>query len=440
MPLTHDWQDRIHHALDQERAQMSALAIATSGGPDSMALCLLAANWARACGKNLTALHVDHALRPESAAEAAQVQTWLQAHGIPTQILRWQHAGIAANIQDQARRARYDLLADYCRAHNITHLCTAHHIDDVAENFLLRLARGSGVYGLSAPALRQDIGGVVLLRPLLAASKTDLTAYLQSIGQEYLCDPSNHQPRFARTQAREALNTLAAMGIDAAVLAETAGRLQSARQALDWHLHTVLPTAVQFGLGGDATLNLDLWRSLPEEMALRLLAEILAQVGGEIYPPRFASLARLADELRQENHDGQHTLGGCIIAVNAASAHFYREPELIQHELILLPQARQVWDGRFWVHNPTASPLRVAKLGAAGWAQIKLRDKNAGRGLAHGLRLGLPAFFDPASGLDEVVSAPHLYYGKDYARFMPKPAWRPFFHGTVTQDNTGETC
>lgn len=121
------------------------LALAVSGGPDSLALLHLAAGWARAQGGAVVALTVDHGLRPEAAAEAAYVGGVAQALGVPHHVLTWQGAKPGGNIAAAARDARYGLLEAWCAGAGVLHLLTAHTRDDQAETVLLRLARGSGV-------------------------------------------------------------------------------------------------------------------------------------------------------------------------------------------------------------------------------------------------------------------------------------------------------
>ncbi len=143
------------------------LAVAVSGGADSLALALLADRWARAAGGHIVALTVDHRLRPESGAEAAQVEAWLGARAIAHRRLDWRDARAGSDLQARARAARYALLQDWCAVAGVLHLLLAHHQDDQAETFLLRLGRGSGVDGLGAMAPVSYARACRLLRPLL---------------------------------------------------------------------------------------------------------------------------------------------------------------------------------------------------------------------------------------------------------------------------------
>ena len=124
------------------------LAVACSGGADSMALALLLHDWARSAGGSLTALTVDHRLRPESAAEAGRVAEWMRARGIAHEVLVRPDTPLTGNLQAEARRIRYALMSEWCRRRGVLHLALAHHLEDQAETLLLRLARGSGVDGV----------------------------------------------------------------------------------------------------------------------------------------------------------------------------------------------------------------------------------------------------------------------------------------------------
>ena len=147
------------------------LAVAVSGGPDSLCLCLLAAGWAAARGGVVSALIVDHGLRPEAAAEARQVAAWLRARRIDHHVLRWADVKPATGIQAAAREARYRLLGDWCRAAGILHLLLGHHLDDQAETVALRQARQSGAAGLAGMAAVRELAGLRLLRPFLSGAE-----------------------------------------------------------------------------------------------------------------------------------------------------------------------------------------------------------------------------------------------------------------------------
>ena len=191
-------------------ADAGSVLIGVSGGPDSMALLRLALLWAEAPGRpRIVAATVDHGLRPDSAAEAAQVANWCAALGVPHRVLCWEGEKPAARIQERARDARYRLLVDHTGVEGCDTLFTAHHMDDQAETVLIRMARGSGVSGLAAmrPVVLRE--GVRHGRPLLGWRKEELIRICAESGQPYFTDPSNANPRYARTRLRTLAPTLA---------------------------------------------------------------------------------------------------------------------------------------------------------------------------------------------------------------------------------------
>lgn len=388
------------------------LAVAVSGGADSLALALLADAWARKRGGRITALTVDHGLRPEAAAEARQVARWLRVHGIAHRTLRWAAPKTSrANIQAKARAARYGLLTAWCREHGAADLLVAHHQEDQAETFLLRLARGSGLDGLAAMAAETPRDGVRLLRPLLGVPKAALVAFLRRRKQCWIEDPSNRDIAYARVRMRALLPALAAEGLTAERLAETAARLGQARAALADACTDLLGRAVEAHDAGYAMLDVRAFAVAPREVALRGLARLLVAFGGQDYTPRYDRLRRLADELFAGLKGGR-TLAGCRILPQAdGRALLLREARDLA-SAVAVGRAPVTWDGRFTV---TARRARRARRGAAAVTVGALGEADAGalRQVAPALELGglprlalmtLPALRDERG----LLAVPHL--------------------------------
>ncbi|HTS91510.1 MAG TPA: tRNA lysidine(34) synthetase TilS [Stellaceae bacterium] len=289
------------------------LAVAVSGGADSMALALLAERWARSRGGRSVALTVDHRLRPESAAEAGRVGRWLRARGIAHRTLVWSGERPKADLQAAARAARYRLLEEWCRRNGCLHLLTAHHREDQAETFWLRLARGSGLDGLAGMAAVNERASCRILRPLLPVAPERLRALLRARRQVWIEDPSNENPSFTRVRVRNARAVLAAEGLGAERLDETIRHLGRARAALEAAAVDLTVRAVGIDPGGWVWLEHALLKRAPREIGLRVLAAVLATVGGTDYPPRLARLERLYDELLCDGLGGGRTLGTCRI-------------------------------------------------------------------------------------------------------------------------------
>jgi tRNA(Ile)-lysidine synthase len=207
----------------------ACLAIALSGGPDSLALLLLAHG---AFPGRVEAATVDHRLRGGSAAEAARAAAMCEALAIPHAILPVSVGVGGDGVQAEARRARYAALCAWCETRDLSLLLTAHHRDDQAETLLMRLARGSGLPGLCAIRAARPEGRVTLLRPLLGWSREELHAIATASGLAPADDPSNRDPRFDRTHMRRLLAE--APMLDPPRLARSAAALAEAEDALAW--------------------------------------------------------------------------------------------------------------------------------------------------------------------------------------------------------------
>src|SRR5450432_4080587 len=207
-----------------------AIVLAVSGGPDSVALMWLAARWRRtlARGPRLVAVTVDHGLRAEAAREARDVKRLARSLDLPHRTLRWTGAKPKTGLPAAARSARYRLLAQAARQTRATHILTAHTRDDQAETLLMRLLRGSGIAGLAAMARVSEREGLLLARPFLNVSKSQLIATLKKAKLDFADDPSNRDTHFTRPRIRNVMPVLAAEGGDARSLARLASRWRRA--------------------------------------------------------------------------------------------------------------------------------------------------------------------------------------------------------------------
>ena len=404
------------------------LAVACSGGADSLALAFLAARWARVAGGRVTALTVDHRLRRESAAEAAQTHAWLGAHGIAHETLVRDGPPLSGDVQAAARAARYGLLEAWCERAAVLHLLTAHHRDDQAETFLLRLGRGSGLDGLAGAAALVEHGACRVLRPLLPVPRARLAATLRAVGQDWIEDPSNRDPAYARVRLRQAEPILAAEGLDAARLAATAAQLGRARAALEPVVASLLARAASVHPAGFAWLDPRPLAEAAEETGLRALGALLAAVAGGAYPPRFDGIERLYHDLCRDLGGGR-TLGGCAIVPRRSKVLIAREPAAMASPVVAAPGQKTWWDGRFVLELPAvAAPLTLGGLGAEAGAW----DASS---IPAPARAALPALRDGHG----ILALPHLSYLRPGAQLLAsglflrlRPARPLASHGFVT--------
>ena len=335
------------------------LGLAVSGGGDSVALLLLALD----AGLQVRAVTVDHGLRPEAAAEAAWVSRLCAGLGVPHDILQWRGWDGSGNLQDQARRARLSLIADWARAAGLGAVALGHTQDDQAETVLMRLARRAGVDGLSAMTGRRRALGMIWLRPLLWVSRDDLRADLRARGQAWIEDPSNDMLRFDRVKARQALAHLAPLGMTPAVLAGVADQMRSARTALD-HQTGVAARQIARIEGGDVVMDRTGFQEQPFEIRRRLLVGALGWVGSADYGPRAASVRALLAAIGAGRGG---TLSGCRVTLRRTTLRVAREWQAVRGTAAA---PGHLWDRRWLVTGPEFKGLEVRALGEAGLCAV----------------------------------------------------------------------
>lgn len=304
-------------ALDVNLADVKRIGVAVSGGPDSMALCGLLAVWAK--GREVHALIVDHGLRAESASEARAVAGMLAAfENVHPVVLQWSGEKPGAAVQEEARKARYALMAAYCREQGIAHLFLGHHRDDQAETVLFRLAKGSGLDGLAGmQGVQAYDEGLTLLRPFLWFSKEELVVTCGEMGVDYVRDPSNENAAFARVRLRQSAEILAEEGLSAKRLAITAKRLSRARKALDIVADKAYKQALLDFNTDCIVLKYGILVLEPEEIVLRCVLKALLHLRPEAdYAPRMEKVETLVYDLISSQNDSQgfrkRTLGGVV--------------------------------------------------------------------------------------------------------------------------------
>jgi tRNA(Ile)-lysidine synthase len=356
------------------------VALAVSGGPDSLALMRLAARWRAELGLalKLSVLTVDHGLRASSREEAELVGRMASALGLPHATLTWEgREPHTRSLQARARAARYDLMAAYCHEHDIPALVTAHHLDDQAETFLMRLKRGSGLDGLAAIPERGAWAGITVLRPLLDVPKARLVATLDEAGIAFVSDPSNVDPRFERARVRVSSEALERLGLTPEALALSARRLRRAREALDHAAQNFLAAHSETSEAGYALIDREALASAPQEIALRALSQLIGAVGGGETPLRLAKLEALLAAV-EETPDKVHTLGRCRLEPISERLGIFREVRGRGLPVArLLPGERTLWDNRFRIELGAnePEPITVRALGESGLRE--LRDRSA---------------------------------------------------------------
>jgi tRNA(Ile)-lysidine synthase len=293
-------------------------AVAVSGGADSSALALLAAEWAARHGAGIIALIVDHGLRPEAASEAALSRDRLAARHIASIIISLRLTP-GPKLQESARSARHAALAKAARAAGCLFLLLGHHAADQAETVAMRAARGDGgLQGMAGWTARDD---VLLLRPMLGIAPQDLRAFLRAENMEWIEDPSNADRRFERVRVRQ----------DGGGMPPADAR---ARHAVEQEAAEFLARHATFRPEGFAVIHAN-------AAPAAALAALLRTVAGAAYPPRRDSVAALAETLRPA------TLGGVRVQKSGKLCGWLLAREPAACAPPVTGHRNALWDGRF---------------------------------------------------------------------------------------------
>jgi tRNA(Ile)-lysidine synthase len=339
-----------------------ALAAAVSGGPDSLALALLAQGWVASHGGSLLALVVDHGLRAESAAEAALTVARLAGRGIIARRLTLHDLAHGPGLAARARAARHAALEAACARSGILHLLFGHHAGDQAETLRMRAHAGSGPRGLAAMAALSEGASVRRLRPLLAVPPGRLRALLRHAGLDWIEDPSNRDPATLRARLRAELADPAGEGGEIpALLADSVGHGQ-ARASQDRAVAEELGAKVRIHPGGWAVLS-------GGALSPAALSALLCTIAGRAYPVASRAVAALAAAPRASTLAGVRLLPAGRTGAPGAWL-LVREEAAMAGPVAAVPGA--VWDARFRL-SPAARPAAGTSLGALGPEAAALR-------------------------------------------------------------------
>ncbi|MCH2165218.1 MAG: tRNA lysidine(34) synthetase TilS [Marinovum sp.] len=405
----------------------SDLALAVSGGGDSMAMLTLAHNWTHRWGVRLWVVTIDHGLRPEAGEEAAMVAAECAALGHSHHTLRWTFDGVG-NVQARAREARLTLI-DQWRG-GVEHVLMAHSQDDVAETFLMRLERGAGVDGLASMSSRRTVTGIAdevgeiigdgplppraeqyaerspmqIIRPCLEFSRAELRHYLTTLHGVWVEDPSNEDPKFDRVRVRRLLSEMEETGFATAWFASAAKRMTRARKAL-----LARAASVWDQIGAQTPAGLEFNRAMAEiedDTALRLISYGCRYISGNAYAPR-ESVVEQAWEVARVG--GTITLHGCVVHTSRDRIALYREFNAVK-SLKITATKGAIWDDAWQVTTAKFEGCTVRALGEDGWGQLSQIQREQRKGVPkHAAALAQPSIWDG----EKLVVCPAFEVGQD---------------------------
>lgn len=341
-------------ALFAAVANEPAIGLAVSGGADSLALLLLAQRWAAdlPAAPRLHVYSVDHGLRPEAAGEVAMVLGVAKSLGVAATGLRWDGGKPATGVQEAARAARYGLIGAAMAADGVSVLLTAHHRNDQAETVLMRMAHGSGIEGLRGMAGMAEVEGVRVHRPLLGVDPATLAEIVVAAGLTPAADPSNTDSHYERVRWRQTLPQLAALGLDAGMIAGFAERMGEADAAIAQMADGCFSEIVRLDGFGAARIELSPFIGLSPAISTRVLSRVLKIVGGRQKPRALGQVERLRQAIAEDVLPRSTTVLGCVIRLKDGAIAVAREPgRSVPPDAALLPHGELVWDERFRIIN-----------------------------------------------------------------------------------------
>jgi tRNA(Ile)-lysidine synthase len=295
-------------------AHTRRLALAVSGGPDSLALMLLAAEWARTAGRpGLVVYTVDHGLREAAAGEVTMVVREATSLGLNVRPLRWVGEKPETGVQAAARKARYGMMAAAMREDSAEYVLTAHHLGDQAETVLMRLAHGSGIEGLRGMDRFAAVEGCRLFRPLLGVDPELLAEVVETAGLTPARDPSNSDRHYERVRWRQMMPVLDELGLDLRRVGDFATRMADADALIAAETERAFATLVHLGPDGDAEMPHAGIVGLNRAVATRLLGRVLKIVGGDRKPHALGALETLQGKLAGRLELKPTTLHGCVV-------------------------------------------------------------------------------------------------------------------------------
>lgn len=406
MTIQQKFDNEMRQALEEDKP--TSIAIAVSGGPDSMMLSYLAKHFCAQHNIQLHAVIVDHKLRAESSLEAESTRNFLIHQGIHTTILTWEGEKPSTNIQANARNKRYSLIADYCKMHGINYLLTGHHQDDQAETVLLRIMRGSGVDGISGMRKKSYYNKITVLRPMLTINHQMILDNINEIAWPYHNDPSNKNTNFARVRVRNLLSShdLEPLSQKLVLLANNASR---ASDYLHQQTYIFLDKACVFCQFGTASIDINLYKHEHEEIALRALSLVLTHIGGNHYHPRLTSLERIHTNLHS-NQWRSSTLWGCFLKIKAGRLLIMREESCIPVYTEVTAGHELIWDNRFIVRSNTDGYISTIKKEVFHKLLYPLLEEKKPQASPE-IIATLPAFFNHN---EELIIIPNIYLNNKY--------------------------
>ena len=397
------------------------LAVAVSGGSDSLCLAILAQEWANNRGGKITVLIVDHGLRKNSGKECKETQNILKKRKIFSHCFKWKLSKIPKKgVQEKAREFRYNIFEDWCFKKNIVHLLVAHHFEDQKETFLMRLNNNSNIYGLACMPKILFKKKIRILRPLLDLKKKEIIKYLKEKKVNWIEDPTNVSSKYSRNRLRKILPKLEKKGLTDNKLKKILKRAQKERKKIENKLADWLNKYVDINSLGYALINFSSLKLLNKDDFIFIFSRILNMISGSFYVPKSKYVYNFYKKIKSNETINHSNLGGCHI-------FFFKERLYVCREIFKKDRKQKinfqfnkiVWDNRFEIEQKKnknfllkkelGKSVFIEQLQKDGWNEILLKNEKLKKEfmIPNKIILSLPAIKNKKS---DVLYVPHLNY------------------------------
>jgi len=397
------------------------LAVAVSGGCDSLCLAILAKEWTNIRGGTITALIVDHGLRKDSKKECKETQNILKKRKIFSYCFTWKLSKIPkSGVQEKAREFRYNIFEEWCYKKKIAHLLVAHHFEDQKETFLMRLNHNSNIYGLACMPKILIKKKIRILRPFLDFKKKEIISYLKEKKINWINDPTNTSSKYSRNRLRKILPKLEKKGLTDNKLKKILRRAQNERKKIEKKFTDWFILNVEIKSFGYALINFDRLKLLNKEDFIFIFSRILNMISGSLYPPKSKYVSNFYKKIKSDSNIKHTNLGGCHIFISKKKFYICREIfKKNKKQKIDLQFNKIIWDNRFeieykknkhtFLKKKLGKSVFIEQLQKNGWNEVLLKNESLKKRfeIPNKVILSLPAIKNKKN---DVLYVPHLKY------------------------------
>ena len=350
------------------------IAIAVSGGIDSMVLMKISSLSKKIKSNNIHILTINHDLRKGSKEETLFVRKEADKLGLKVSILTWKGKKPKSGIQEKARKKRHNLLFNYCKKNNISDLFFAHHLDDQIENFIFRMFRGSGIVGLTSFSNFSKIDKINLIRPLIDTPKSDLLLFAKKQKIEWIEDPSNLNLDFDRVKIRNVLKNFYDSGFDKKLFLKSIRKLKSINEDIESLTKDYITKYIEVYENIYVIIKKEFFSNSPKEIQMRVIKNCISFFAPEqLYSPKDIKIINILNWIKCNPKVDSKTLGGTLFKKNNNVIILYKEVNKLSHikPVNISKSEFKSWDNRFLVKSNVKIDGKISYLGPEGVKILK---------------------------------------------------------------------